>query len=114
MGKTEHLSFRVPPELKDELQQLAAADRRELSVYVRLALEDHVAQEGQKREGCQQKEVNSHRENYNERECLAHRHGRARGVVVILAIMDRSFLSPMYLLVLALVVMVGTSVKFPW
>jgi hypothetical protein len=33
---------------------------------------------------------------------------------VVLAIMDRSFLSPMYLLVLALVVMVGTSVKFPW
>ena len=28
--------------------------------------------------------------------------------------LDRSFLSPMYLLVLALVVMVGTSVKFPW
>jgi hypothetical protein len=33
---------------------------------------------------------------------------------LVLAIMDRSFLSPMYLLVLALVVMVGTSVKFPW
>jgi hypothetical protein len=33
---------------------------------------------------------------------------------VVLAIMDRSFLSPMYLLVLALVVMVGTNVKFPW
>ena len=33
---------------------------------------------------------------------------------VILAIMDRSFLSPMYLLVLALVIMVGASVKFPW
>jgi hypothetical protein len=33
---------------------------------------------------------------------------------VVLAIMDRSFLSPMYLLVLALVVTVGTSVKFPW
>jgi len=33
---------------------------------------------------------------------------------VILAIMDRSFLSSMYLLVLALVVMVGASVKFPW
>jgi len=33
---------------------------------------------------------------------------------VILAIMDRSFLSPMYLLVLALVVMVGAAVKFPW
>ncbi len=33
---------------------------------------------------------------------------------IILAIMDRSLLSPMYLLVLALVVMVGTNVKFPW
>jgi hypothetical protein len=33
---------------------------------------------------------------------------------VILSVTDRSFLSPMYLLVLALVVMVGTSVKFPW
>ena len=33
---------------------------------------------------------------------------------VVLAIMDRSFLSPMYLLVLALVVMVGTNVKLPW
>jgi hypothetical protein len=33
---------------------------------------------------------------------------------IILAILDRSFLSPIYLLVLALVVMVGTSVKFPW
>ncbi len=33
---------------------------------------------------------------------------------LILAIMDRTFLSPMYLLVLALVVMVGTNVKFPW
>jgi predicted transcriptional regulator len=43
MGKTEALSFRMPPELKAELQKLASADRRELSVYVRLALEDHVA-----------------------------------------------------------------------
>lgn len=43
MGKTEALSFRIPPELKAELQKLAIADRRELSVYVRLALEDHVA-----------------------------------------------------------------------
>jgi hypothetical protein len=33
---------------------------------------------------------------------------------IILAIMDRSLLSPMYLLVLALVVMIGTNVKFPW
>ena len=43
MGKSEALSFRLPPELKSELQKLARADRRELSVYVRLALEDHVA-----------------------------------------------------------------------
>ena len=33
---------------------------------------------------------------------------------LILAIMDRSFLQPMYLLVLALVVMLGTNAKFPW
>ena len=33
---------------------------------------------------------------------------------IILSVPDRSFLSPMYLLVLALVVMVGTSVKFSW
>ena len=33
---------------------------------------------------------------------------------LILAVMDRSFLSPMYLLVLAIVVMLGTNVKFPW
>ncbi len=33
---------------------------------------------------------------------------------LILALMDRSFLSPMYLLVLAIVVMLGTNVKFPW
>jgi hypothetical protein len=33
---------------------------------------------------------------------------------LVLAIMDRSFLQPMYLLVLALVVMLGTNAKFPW
>jgi hypothetical protein len=33
---------------------------------------------------------------------------------LILALMDREFLQPMYLLVLALVVMIGTNVKFPW
>ncbi len=33
---------------------------------------------------------------------------------LILSIMDRSFLTPMYLLVLALVVMVGSNAKFPW
>jgi hypothetical protein len=33
---------------------------------------------------------------------------------LILAIMNRSLLQPMYLLVLALVVMLGTNAKFPW
>jgi hypothetical protein len=33
---------------------------------------------------------------------------------LILAVMDRLFLQPTYLLVLALVVMVGKNVKFPW
>ena len=33
---------------------------------------------------------------------------------LILAVMDRSLLSPLYLLVLAIVVMLGTSVKWPW
>ena len=37
------MSFRVPPELKDDLKKLADADRRELAVYLRIALEDHVA-----------------------------------------------------------------------
>jgi hypothetical protein len=32
---------------------------------------------------------------------------------IVLAIMDRSLLSPIYLLVLALVVIVGASVRFP-
>jgi hypothetical protein len=33
---------------------------------------------------------------------------------VILAIADRAILQPIYLLVLALVVMYGTKTKFPW
>jgi hypothetical protein len=33
---------------------------------------------------------------------------------LILAIMERTLLQPMYLLVLAIVVMLGTNVKFPW
>jgi hypothetical protein len=33
---------------------------------------------------------------------------------VILAIADRAILQPVYLLVLALVVMYGTNTKFPW
>jgi hypothetical protein len=33
---------------------------------------------------------------------------------IILAITDRAILQPIYLLVLALVVMYGTNTKFPW
>jgi hypothetical protein len=33
---------------------------------------------------------------------------------LILAIADRAILQPMYLLVLALVVMYGANTKFPW
>jgi hypothetical protein len=33
---------------------------------------------------------------------------------LILALVDRAFLQPVYLLVLALVVMVGTNTKLPW
>jgi hypothetical protein len=36
------------------------------------------------------------------------------GLSLILAITDRAILQPMYLLVLALVVMYGTNTKFPW
>ncbi len=37
------LSFKVPANLKADLQRLAAADSRNLSQYVRLVLEQHVA-----------------------------------------------------------------------
>jgi predicted transcriptional regulator len=40
--KTEALSLRIPTWLKAALQDLADADRRQLSQYVRLALEVHV------------------------------------------------------------------------
>ncbi len=43
MAKSTHLNFRVSDELKADLKKLADADRRELSVYARLVLEDHVA-----------------------------------------------------------------------
>jgi|RhiMethySRZTD1v2_1073278.scaffolds.fasta_scaffold671504_4 predicted DNA-binding protein len=47
--KTEALSFRVPSWLKQALQELSDADRRQLSQYVRLALERHV--EAKRKEG---------------------------------------------------------------
>lgn len=41
--KTDPVSVRMPPELKDRLQALAEADRRSLSTYIVMALEAHVA-----------------------------------------------------------------------
>lgn len=42
MKKTDPISFRVREGLKPELQELADADRRSLSSYIELALEEHV------------------------------------------------------------------------
>ena len=35
--------MRIEPELKADLKELAAADRRDLTDYVKLVLSDHVA-----------------------------------------------------------------------
>lgn len=43
MKKTAPLSIRITPELKEALEKLADEDRRALSSYVQLALEEHVA-----------------------------------------------------------------------
>lgn len=37
------ISFRIRADIKQALQKLAAADRRSLSSYIELALEDHIA-----------------------------------------------------------------------
>lgn len=42
MKKTAPLSIRIKPDLKAALEALAQADRRPLSSYVELALEEHV------------------------------------------------------------------------
>lgn len=41
-GRTETLTIRLSPEIKAELEKLAAADRRPVSQYVALLIEDHV------------------------------------------------------------------------
>jgi predicted transcriptional regulator len=43
MSDVEALSFKIPKALKAELQKLADADRRKLSPYLVIALEEHVA-----------------------------------------------------------------------
>jgi len=40
------LHIRIPAELKEELQELATIDRRSLSDYVRIVLEDHIRYSG--------------------------------------------------------------------
>ena len=42
MTKTTTLGFRIDPELKKRLQELADADRRSLSAYIEIILENHI------------------------------------------------------------------------
>ena len=39
----DHLVVRIPDELRASLEKAAAEDRRKLSDYVRIVLEDHLA-----------------------------------------------------------------------
>ncbi|MCC6741111.1 MAG: ribbon-helix-helix protein, CopG family [Planctomycetia bacterium] len=49
--KSEFVILRVPPELKRALEEAAAAERRGLSDYLRLALEDLVAKRKPSKKG---------------------------------------------------------------
>jgi len=40
------LSFKVRPEMKDELEKLAEADHRSLSNYIRIILRNHLQEKG--------------------------------------------------------------------
>ncbi len=42
MAKTEQIGFRISPELKKALTELAKADKRSLSAYIEIVLEQHV------------------------------------------------------------------------
>lgn len=48
---TEVLSYKVPKSLKAQLQELADRDQRKLGPYIRLVLEDHVAEHKTKQRG---------------------------------------------------------------
>lgn len=48
-NRTAPFSMRLTPDLKEELQRLADADRRSLTNYIELVLEDHVAKAKGKR-----------------------------------------------------------------
>jgi predicted transcriptional regulator len=41
-NKTSPLSHRLDPDMKEKLQRLADADRRSLTSYIELVLEDHI------------------------------------------------------------------------
>jgi hypothetical protein len=43
MLKTAAVSYRIPEQLKADLQKLADADRRKLGPYIQIVLEEHVA-----------------------------------------------------------------------
>jgi predicted transcriptional regulator len=48
MSKTAPLSFRLDPDLKQRLQDLALADRRSLTNYIELVLEQHALEQTHK------------------------------------------------------------------
>ena len=45
MTEIAPLSYRIPAQLKADLKKLAEADRRKLSAYIQVVLEDHVAEQ---------------------------------------------------------------------
>jgi predicted transcriptional regulator len=42
MRRTDPISFRIKAEIKAELERLAKADKRSLSAYIEMALEEHI------------------------------------------------------------------------
>jgi hypothetical protein len=46
--KTERLSIRLTKTLRRRLEKLAAEDRRKLSSYIEIVLEEHAARKGTK------------------------------------------------------------------
>ncbi|MCH8012258.1 MAG: hypothetical protein IIA61_09990 [Candidatus Marinimicrobia bacterium] len=47
--KDEFIALRVSPSLKKSLEALAEADRRSLSDYLHIVLEDHISHNGKKK-----------------------------------------------------------------
>ena len=48
MRRTLPISFRIKAEIKESLERLAQADKRSLSSYIELALEEHIQRKGGK------------------------------------------------------------------